>query len=69
MWEDSGYGPIGLYRSDWTLIGGFVKHRQGWGGEDWDLIDQVAEKGLEFERLRTPHMYHYFHTHKGMWKV
>lgn len=68
-WEDMGFGPIAMYKYDWNQIGGFVKHREGWGGEDWDLIDQVAKKGLEFERSRTPYMYHYFHTHKGMWKV
>ena len=68
-WENHGFGPVAMFKSDWIKVGGFVKHRIGWGGEDWDLIDQVAVKGLEYERLRTPYMYHYFHSYKGMWKV
>lgn len=69
MWEVYGYGLLGIYKSDWDKFGGFTRHRQGWGGEDWDVIDGIVEKGLEFERVRTPFVYHYFHQHKDMWKV
>ena len=66
-WEGDGYGLLGVYKSDWDRFGGFTNHRKGWGGEDWDLIDNVVEKGLEMERLRTPYVYHYHHNKKGMW--
>lgn len=38
-----------------------------WGGEDWDLIDRVFSVQLEVERLKQPGLFHYYHTHKGMW--
>ena len=67
FWEWQGFGPIGIYKSDWDRFGGFDKHREGWGGEDWDLLDRITEQSLEHERVRSPHMYHYYHTKKGMW--
>ena len=38
-----------------------------WGGEDWELMDQLVGVGLEFERMRTTHVYHYHHSKKGLW--
>jgi len=38
-----------------------------WGGEDWDLIDRVFSVQLEIERLKQPGLFHYYHSHKGMW--
>ena len=67
QWEGDGYGQVGVYKADWDRFGGFTNHRKGWGGEDWDLIDNVVEKELELERLRTPYIYHYYHNKKGMW--
>lgn len=69
FWEYDGFGPIGIYKEDWDRIGGFVKHRKGWGGEDWDLMDSIVEHGLEFERMHTPYVYHYYHSKKGMWRL
>jgi len=42
------------------------KHK--WGGEDWEMVDRVLAKGLEIERLRLPHFYHFFHDKTGMWQ-
>ena len=40
-----------------------------WGGEDWDLIDRVLSAQLEIERLKQPGLFHYYHSHKGMWNT
>ena len=66
-WEVYGYGLIGLYKSDWDRVGGFPVQKQHWGGEDWELMDAVVGHGLEFERMRCPSVYHYYHSKKGMW--
>ena len=66
-WQVYGYGLIGMYKSDWDRAGGFPVNSNKWGGEDWDLVDALFGKGLEFERSRTRHVYHYYHTKKGMW--
>ena len=34
---------FGLYKSDWTAIGGFnVQQYTKWGGEDWDVLDRLV---------------------------
>ena len=66
-WETYGYGLLGAFKSDWDRFGGYTNHRKGWGGEDWDIMDNVVEADLEFERTRTPYVYHYYHNKEGMW--
>ncbi|XP_068762533.1 uncharacterized protein [Montipora capricornis] len=70
FWYDHSYGTIAMYKQDWDNIGGFSDafiKKTSWGGEDWDLIDSSVKGGLEIERKRSPWVYHYFHTKKGMW--
>ena len=67
LWQVFGYGIIGLYKSDWDRAGGFGIDKTTWGGEDYALMDQLVSVGLEFERMRTPYIHHYYHTKKGMW--
>ena len=59
---------MGIYKSDWDRFGGFQNHKEGWGGEDWDIIDRIVESSMELERLRTPHVLHFHHGKQGMWK-
>ena len=59
-----------MYKQDWQKFGGFSKefiNKDTWGGEDYDIIDSAAKGGLEIERKRTPYVYHYEHSKKGMW--
>ena len=70
FWYDHSYGTIAMYKQDWVNIGGFsdpFRRKTTWGGEDWDLIDSSVKGGLEIERKRSPWVYHYHHTKKGMW--
>ncbi|KAL9959045.1 hypothetical protein ACROYT_G036126 [Oculina patagonica] len=68
MWQVYGYGIIGMYKSDWDRSGEFpTDHKNEWGGEDHELMDQLVSVGLEFERMRTTYVYHYYHSKKGMW--
>lgn len=41
-WETFGYGIYGLYKSDWTAIGGYniTQYKYTWGGEDYDIVDK-----------------------------
>ena len=66
-WQVYGYGIIGMYKSDWDRSGGFPKDKNEWGGEDQELMDQLVSVGLEFDRMRTSYVYHYYHSKKGMW--
>ncbi|XP_022808599.1 N-acetyl-beta-glucosaminyl-glycoprotein 4-beta-N-acetylgalactosaminyltransferase 1-like [Stylophora pistillata] len=68
-WEDFGYGLMGMYKSDWNRIGGMnVKEfKNKWGGEDWEICDRILMTGMEIERLKMVHLFHYYHTRKGMW--
>ncbi|KAL9959044.1 hypothetical protein ACROYT_G036125 [Oculina patagonica] len=68
LWQAYGYGIIGMYKSDWDRSGGFPTDKHKWGGEDWELMDQLVSVGLEFDRMRTPYVYHYHHSKKGLWK-
>ena len=44
FWEIYTYGIFALYKSDWTVVGGFdvVKYTTKWGGEDWDVCDRLV---------------------------
>ena len=46
FWEYNTYGIFALYKSDWTVVGGFdvVKYTTKWGGEDWELLDRLVER-------------------------
>ena len=66
-WQVYGYGIIGMYKSDWDRAGGFPVQKNTWGGEDWALVDQLFGLGIEFERMRTSHIYHYYHSKEGLW--
>lgn len=70
-WYHYSYGTIATYKQDWESFGGFshdFMHKITWGGEDWDIIDSAVKGGLEIERKRSPWVYHYFHSKKGMWQ-
>ena len=69
-WYHYSYGTVAMYKQDWQKFGGFSKefiNKDTWGGEDYDIIDSAAKGGLEIERKRTPYVYHYEHSKKGMW--
>ena len=45
FWENNTYGVYALYKSDWTVVGGFnINMYTKWGGEDWDILDRLALK-------------------------
>ncbi|KAJ7326008.1 B4galnt3p [Desmophyllum pertusum] len=70
FWQENGFGILGVYKADWDRFGGMniKEFTTKWGGEDWDLIDRVFSIQLEIERLKQPGLFHYYHSHKGMWQ-
>jgi len=60
----------GTYKSDWKFFGGVnvTGFKYKWGGEDSEMVDRVLTKGLEIERLRLPHFYHFYHDRTGLWE-
>ncbi|KAL9968816.1 hypothetical protein ACROYT_G020946 [Oculina patagonica] len=68
-WEPQGFGLVGIFKSDWDRIGGFNEKAfdEKWGGEDWDLMERLVSFGMEYDRVRHPRIFHYYHSRHGMW--
>ncbi|KXJ19166.1 N-acetyl-beta-glucosaminyl-glycoprotein 4-beta-N-acetylgalactosaminyltransferase 1 [Exaiptasia diaphana] len=69
FYEPYGFGVFSVYKSDWDSFGGMneKEFKNKWGGEDWEMVDRVINKGYEIEKLRLPGFYHFYHNRKGMW--
>ena len=69
-WEVSGYGLIGMFKSDWKFVGGMSKeYGLKWGGEDWELVDRLLRIGYHIYRVRVPALVHYYHKREGAWYI
>lgn len=69
FWEPQGFGLVGIFKSDWDRIGGFNEKAfdEKWGGEDWDFMERLVRLGMEYDRVRHPGIFHYYHSKRGMW--
>ena len=68
-WEPLGFGLVGICKSDWDKVGGLNEKAfdEKWGGEDWDFMERIVYSGMEYDRVRHPKIFHYFHSKNGMW--
>ncbi|PFX21772.1 beta-1,4-N-acetylgalactosaminyltransferase 3-like [Stylophora pistillata] len=69
FWELSGYGFLGVYKSDWQRFGGMnsALYQYKWGGEDWDILDRILNAKLEVERIKHPGLYHHYQIKQKTW--
>ena len=69
QWEPYGFGLAGIFKSDWDRIGGLNEKAfdTKWGGEDWDFMERIVNSEMEYDRVRHPNIFHYYHTKHGMW--
>lgn len=69
VWEPQGFGLVGIFKSDWDRIGGLNEKAfdEKWGGEDWDFMERLVRFGMEYDRVRHPKIFHYYHSKRGMW--
>ncbi|CAK9293485.1 unnamed protein product [Gordionus sp. m RMFG-2023] len=60
-WRSYGYGIVGIYKYDFTRVGGFDMGIFGWGKEDVDLFDKCIAKKYDVIHAPDPGLIHVFH--------
>lgn len=65
IYQDNGYGIMGMVASDFVLIGGMESakmEKTTWGAEDWYFLDKVSKGGFRIHRVVPDRYVHYWHT-------
>ncbi|EHB11494.1 Chondroitin sulfate synthase 1 [Heterocephalus glaber] len=61
FWRNYGFGITCIYKGDLVRVGGFDVSIQGWGLEDVDLFNNVAQEGLKMFRSQEVGVVHVHH--------
>lgn len=60
-WATYSFGMVCLYKSDYSISGGFDLDIEGWGGEDVDLFSKILKSGREVMRVPDAGLTHRWH--------
>ena len=60
-WRIYSFGQVSVYKSDFTLVGGFDTGIKGWGKEDVNFFERVLNSTLSVFRAPDPGLIHLYH--------
>jgi hypothetical protein len=57
-------GTVALAAADWQAVGGYDERMDGYGYDDWDIVDRARRRGIKCNVLAAPRIYHIWHEAK-----
>lgn len=57
-------GTVAMTAADWQAVGLYDERMDGYGYDDWDIVDRARRRGINCQLKAVPRVYHIWHEAK-----